>query len=111
MGWKSKFKKKKKQCKVSHLKEKLVFSWMKNGEFEGKTGFLFPQISLKVMEHSSHEEEATQVTIGGWTDVVWPHGALLLSLKKENCGTSSTWMDRGDIALSEMSPSQKDKYS
>lgn len=100
----------KRQCKVSHLKEKRVFPWVKNGEFEGKTGFLLPQVSLKVMEHSSHEEEATQVTIAEGTGVVWPHSALLLSLKEEGCGTGSTWMDRGDIALSEMSPSQKDKY-
>lgn len=54
---------------------------------------------------------SSPVTIRGWTAVVGPHGALLLSLEKEDCGTGSTWMDRGDIALSEMSPSQKDKYS
>ena len=64
--------------------------------------------------YKSQDMEATQVSINRWTgeeDVVYVLEYYSAMRKKEILPFETTWMDLEDIMLSEISQTEKDKYS
>ena len=75
--------------------------------------YMHPYVYYSVI-YNSQDLEAVQVSISSWVNkkaVGRLHNGILLGRKKkETLPFVTSWMDLGNITLSEISQSEKDKY-